>query len=599
MSVDPVLFSGIIWDDDRKDKLKKYLKSVFGDDYYTMTENFFMSIWNSDAEYKVFLARRCLNLMYNVYRAKFGASSELSDSDFYSDSAFLANAPNIASSYKEYGVMPKILIVDDILIHGRTISFLISNYIDAVCEQLEMLEVKEDRSYLEDIILDSITVRTIVRSNYPLLIPNKYRRCLKYKTDRSDVWTPARWHEFSSRISLIVDKGYFCNTSFVLSLLESDGIETFTWIFKSAEKAGFEKSSSNSSCREVWVKLLRNSKGDTMAVYTLRIIRSDFDKKIRVVPFVMMSDFVQGSTKLAEDHNDVFEWIDKYFDNSEIMSKIRSEALYLLLSHNLLLLLKQETKQKFGITDFDIDKIKLNFNVSYFGKDGSNFVSDAANLSEPLLNWSEMDEFILKYTADSVPLFSHSDEDNFNCQSDCAGLLKNFLATEGEKREKEAHIINQGKSKVISDTKKKPVSDLMHQMSYCNIIETVGSFLRFVDMGIASVSTRIRDGKCSCVFHAGEQSLFIRAKQYEHDIPVLVAMERDCVRNESEIKKRIEEFYANDSSYAKELTEFVGILYSTGQQISDWDINFLIGQRLRTMSESSSKVKMTKIYGVL
>lgn len=567
MSVDPVFFPSIIWDDDRKNKFKEYLKSVLGDNYYTMTENFFMSIWNSDTEYKVFLARRCLNLMYNVYRAKFGVPS---DSDFYSDSAFLANVPKIAHSYMKNGVMPEVLIVDDILIHGRTISFLINNYIDAICEQLEMLGVEKDRSYVEEIILDSITVRTIVRSNYPLLIPNKYRRCLKYKTDRSDVWTPARWHELSSRISLIVDKGFFCNTSFVLSLFDGDETD----ICESAKKAGFEKSESVSHCREAWIKVLRNSQGDTMAVYTLRITKSDFDKKIRIVPFVMMSDFTFGDVKVPENHNGILDCIEKYFDDSENTRKIRSEALYLLLSHNLLLLLKQEINKKIDSADFDVGKIEINFNISCFDSNSNDFVKDVANLSEPLLNWNEMDKFILDSTVGSVPLFFHSDGVYVDDSYECSRALEDFLAAEGEKREKEAHLISKGKSKIISDTKKRPVSDLMQQMNCYKITETVGSLLRFIDMGIASVSTRVSDGKCCCVFHAGEQSLFIRAKRYARDIPVLVAMERDCVRNELEIKKRIEEFYADDSSYARELTEFVGILYSTGQQISDWDINF-------------------------
>lgn len=568
MSVDPVLFPRAVWDDDGKNKFKEYLKSVLGDDYYTMTENFFMSIWNSNAEYKVFLARRCLNLMYNVYRANFDAPSSY---DFYSDSAFLANVPKIARSYMENGVMPEVLIVDDILIHGRTISFLINNYVEAVCGELERLGVEKDKSYLEDIVLDAVTVRTIVRSNYPLLIPNKYRRCLKYKTDRSDVWTPARWHELSSRISLIVDKVLFCNTSFVLSLFEGDGID----IRESAKKAGFDKSESEGRCREAWIKALKNSQGDTMAVYTFRITKSDFDEKIRIVPFVMMSDFTFGAVKVSEGQNGILDCIEKYFDDSENMRKIRSEALYLLLSHNLLLLLKREINKKIDSADFDIDKIEINFNVSCFDSNSNDFVKNVANLSEPLLNWNEMDKFILDSTVGSAPLFFHSDGEGVDDRYECSKALEDFLAAEGEKREKEAHLINKGKSRIISDTKKRPVSDLMQQMNCYKITETVGLLLKFIDMGIASVSTRVSNEKCCCVFHAGEQSLFIRAKRYARDIPVLVAMERDCVRNELEIKKRIEEFYAYDSSYARELTEFVGILYSTGQQISDWDINFL------------------------
>lgn len=571
-SLDTANFAGVTLSADRKDKLKIYLRSVLGDGNYTMTANFFMSVWHSKAEYKVFLPRRCLNLMHTFYRAIYDAPSTLPDDDFYSDGALIANSPSIAKEYIETGVMPTTLIIDDILIHGRALSRFISSYVDAVYDQLVQMGIEKDKTYLEDIILDSITVRTIVRSSDPLLIPNKYRRCLRYKTDGSDVWSPGKWHDFSTRLSLIMDRGYFCNTSFVLSLYENDRLDIHDLFAQAAESAGFVKSvQEKSDSHDVWVKPLKNSYGDIMAVYTLRINKSEVDNNYRLIPFVMMSDISVDIEEKTEGSRRISERIYKYFGSDGAGKRIRSEALYLLLSHNILLLLEQETGKKvISKKNLDIDKTKICFNVPC----DTDFVSSVADSDMPLLSWNEMDKFILDHTAGSVPLLCHS-EDRGNAFEECTDTaVYEFLACEGEKRETEAYLVNSGKNRIICGSGRIPVSELFNQISCGNIINIAGSVLRAADMGIASVSPLINNGKCACAFHAGEQSLFVRVRRFANEIPVLVAMERDCVRNKDEIAKRIDKFYGDDQSHAAQLKNFLDILYATGQRFCDWDINF-------------------------
>lgn len=130
-------FDGVKLDDTRREKLTKYLKSVLGVGFYSEAEKFFATVWDFSAEYKVFLASRCLNLMYSFYRSKYDSPSSLSNKNFYSEGTLLVNVPKIAGEYRKSCRLPKVLIVDDILIHGRDISILINKYVSDLCSLLE------------------------------------------------------------------------------------------------------------------------------------------------------------------------------------------------------------------------------------------------------------------------------------------------------------------------------------------------------------------------------------------------------------------------------------------------------------------------------
>jgi len=564
-------FDGVKLDNSRGKKLTKYMKSVLGLGFYSEIEKFFVSVWNFTAEYKVFLARRCLNIMYTFYRAKYDSPALLSDNNFYSERALLANIPNIAEKYRKSGRLPKVLIVDDILIHGRSISIVINKYVNGLCSLLEKSGI--DRSRFENEILDSIVVKTFVRSCYPLLIPNEYRRCLQYREDGQDIWQPVRWHELSSRISVIVDRGFFCNTSFILSLYENEETEFYFLFTEAARKAGFDMFEDNSSPnRYVWVKSVKNYRGDIIAVYTLRIIKSSYDFKFHIVPFVIMSETLNNiEEKPGADK--IIPILDKYFGSSDYSSTIRTEALYMVLSHNLLLLLSHEAGlNNIAMSNFDVDKIRMNFNISS-PENNNDFVSEVASFDAPLLEWAQMDEFIQSCTDQSKPLLTATEANGTTAYPDDGKTLDRLLSLEGEQREREAYLIYSRKRSFFTDAVDKLVTDLLRKLVRYSFKETMGYLLEFMDKGIAAVNTHNYDGRCACVFHAGEQSLFIRAKHLSDEIPVLVAIEKDCVQNEEYIQERIDLFYGKTSRYS-EIKEFVNRIYFTGQRIEDWDINF-------------------------
>lgn len=574
-------FLGVTLDLEQQKNLSNYVKSVLGDTCYAMADEFFREIWESFADYKVFLPRRCFNLMYTMYRTIYDSqkgNANFSDFNFYTDSALLANASQIAEEYLTWGFMPEILIVDDILIHGRTLSQLIINLIDSVYDAVEVIRPDADKSDVEEAILRSLTVRTMVRSNNPLLIPRKFRRCLEYKTDRSDVWSPVRWHELSSRLSIIAAEGFFCNTSFVLSLYENEDPDLHLKFAAAAEALGFEPCRwKNIYERDSWVKPLINSWGETVAVYTLRIVQSSFDKKYRIIPFVMMSDFSLSKFQKNSQYNKLEYFVTNYLgiDISKFHTKNHTEALYMLLSHNLLLLLEQQTGEHLVKAEcLDVDKVILNFKNSTLDNLKYNIVKKAADLTEPLLSWKEMDKFIFDNTEESKPLFMPPCYTFKSVYENAKDALGEMIAKEGEAREKEAHHAYSGIIRNVFGTGRKTISGLLQKMNGFNIAETIGFLLFYMDKGVAAVNSRIENGRCACVYRAGEQSLFIHVRKYSADLPVLIAMEKDCVRNKDEIIKRIGRFYSDTPDHADELKEFVEMLYSTGQHLSDWDINF-------------------------
>ena len=164
-------FHGVTLDSNQRKRLSEYARSVLGDEYYNQIDEFFTSVWESSAKYKVFLARRCLNLMYLMYRAKYDKPLE-SQQSFYSDGALLANAFEIADSYITWGVIPEIMIVDDILLHGRTLNALIDSLVESVYKCLKNRGYFFEKNEIEYEILNSITIRVIRMQNHCLFAVN-------------------------------------------------------------------------------------------------------------------------------------------------------------------------------------------------------------------------------------------------------------------------------------------------------------------------------------------------------------------------------------------------------------------------------------------
>ena len=576
-------FDGVLLDDAQRDRLKIHIRSTLGESNYDLAENFFISVWKSTAKYKVFLARRCLNLMYTFYRTNYAVPDAKLSSTLYSDVSLLANISDIADSYLRWGGFPEIIIVDDILIHGRTINSLIDALINGVCDYLKKNGCEDERNMIESALLGALTIRVIVQTNKPLLLRNQYYQCMKDKRNQSVVWVPRRWRELSLRISQLILENVFYNTSYILSLHTSAGLSYNTSIEASAKKCGFEKFVYTGRFnRTVWVKPLKNDSGEIFAFYTVRISQNRVNKGFCIVPFVIMADFACDPDGSLFSDNKTVSGLLEGLDDCDSDGRIKSEALYLLLSHNLLLLLHEANGVDWTPDLFDIDKISISFKSSRSDK-SSSFPKLAAELTKPFMSWREMDSFILSGTGSSEPLFR---SETAGTKSNYIRVIEDIIAEEGRIMEHNAFMEYSKKIYSLQRTGKHPITKLFSELSKqldikkINLSGLVSKLLELMDMGSTAVSTK-KSGVSGrdfiiCGYRPGEQSLFILPKRYILDLPVLIVIEKDCYSNLYAINKRIDTLYKDTPDYAEEVKSFVAGLYDSGQLLIDWDISMLL-----------------------
>ncbi len=578
-------FRGIALTDEQMQGLKDNMRSVLGEEYYALTGGLFFDALNSRARYIVFLARRCFNLMNLYYRANYKVPDINYEQRVLSDSGLLANVPSIAYRYVAHRTIPQILIVDDILIHGRGINNLIDTFIHSLKDFLDDRGFVYTYENLERDVIKSITIRVMAQNNKPLLMKGSYYQRLLVDGYKPTIWEPRQWHELSSCISRLVSESVFSNTSFTLSLYGDKATSVKSSVEEAAQRLRFIKSAWNKRfISDAWVKPLKRKNGDISAFYTLRITQNMIDDSICVVPFVLASgidfNFSEILFKRLFDEN-----TEKFISKSHLPEKVSAEFIYLVLSYNLLLLIQEDCKISNLITvnKLDIDKIILNFGKGTIFASG---IDELLKFDEPLLSWEEMNSYLLASTSNSKPLISGSRESKAAKYHDVGEALEEIVAKEGEEIERIAYLEYSGQKSTSKTTKLKPIFKLFYDVeSETNlandndIADLVGNFLRQMDRGYVAVTTQIVEHDelqyISCVYRAAEASHFIHSKKYSDYLPVLIEMESDCSYNCDRIIERINRFYEDKPDVKTKLEEYTKTLYESGQKLMDWDINWL------------------------
>lgn len=577
-------FQGIVLNDGTRKNILEYLNLVLGETFYSEAEEFFMSIWKSPAKYKVFLVRRCFNLMYSFFRGKYAKNIKKITDTFYTDSSILANSAEIGDFYIKNGIFPDIMIVDDLLIHGRTISGMIERLISNVYAYLSEAGIEDSETAITDKLLQSLSIHVIAMNNKPMLLRNDFYQRLVRDPESKDVWFPQKWHELSLCISLSAAEGYFSNTSYVLSLHESNKKETLHNEFEQAAlDLGFEEYTWNKRFNyKVLIKPLYNTRGCVAAFYTLRLAQNGIDGKYRIAPLIIMSDFQYDPNENSSKKNVLFNELLNGISSRQGDKCLKSELLYLLLSHNLLLLFQEQIgKNVFSSSDLDVDKISYTFKINE-NNSGAELIKRVSDLTSPIMSWEEMENYILSGTNGSEPLFEDT-KNNSSVEFD-GELLEDIIAANGWRIEYIAYKEYSQQYSISSTAKKEPISLLFNNIrgwhekiftnKNMNFTDTIGAMMKLTDIGAMSIGVIERENAICCAYRAGEQSQFIHPKHYLDEMCVLVEMEKDCLFDPEWINKRIDDFYSDNSDLAKALKSFVIEQYTSGQRIADWRINF-------------------------
>ncbi len=580
----PAEFLGIKFSDGQRQSIRSYMESVLGNESYGYISDFFSFIRNSRARYKVILARKCFNLFNSYYRCNFEKPLPDIENTVISDTALFAYIPEIISEYQDTGLFPEILIADDILIHGRSISLFLDSFIGKIHQLLKNDGSQKDYYETEDEVLRSVSIITIVQSDRVLLMKPAYFQSLLNSGYQFHAWESCRWHYLSSKIAQINSEGSFSNTSYTLSLFEKNADENIhEYVEKTAVECGFIKSAwKKRNKRDCFVRPLRGANGGYSAFYTIRITQDDTLNKYIIVPFIILPDIrIECCRALFQKlfSNDLTQ----IFERNSFKDESCAQLLYLTLNYDLLLLLNQGDS-RIPVSDdrLDIDKIMMNFGAhSAYGK----AFAQLLEYKTPYLSWEELDEFIGGSSTElCAPVTEGASAPGTPEYNALEEAFEEIIACEGEQSEFNAYndFTNQ-KMHVIAQPRK-AIRTLFGQIDQKTASQgapksmtgLVADILRQMDMSAISVGAGMIPDSDSyhCVYRAGEQSQFIHPKKYANHIPVLVQMEKDCNSNQIEIQKRIANFYEYNEDLKNELCGYVSYLYSSGQRLRDWDINW-------------------------
>lgn len=536
--------------------LELYSRSVLGEEYYKMVGRFYDSIVQSRAQYRVVLTRKCFNLL-NIYhwcRKKTHPDDNTEFSSlFYSDNTLIAKIPDIAMDYILFNKIPDITIISDILIHGRSVNALIDDFIKKLTDYLQLNGIDMTFEEVKNDVLCFLKIKIMVQNDKPLLMNRQYIQHIELLDGTGSVWEAVKWHDLSLKISRLISENVFSNTSYALSMFEVDEKD----IAERVGNLGFVRSEwQRRGTRDVWVKPLYHHDGSITALYTIRLNQNSIDNKYSAVPFVIMSDFDLSASDV------IYEKLGLIKQGTLGFSKL----IPVILSYDLLLLILDGYN---GTVKIDKDKI-----FSGAGN-GTNFrfeFMDMVKRTKPFLSWEELNKLILDATANSAPLMN----------ADTGGSLSvdELIAAEGEQLEKEAYLEYSCQKQKECKVCHKPLNVLFSMVDTSSeekLAESVGDILRLTDTGSLALSSQQSENEneiISCVYRAGEQSQFIHPKKYMEQLPVLCEIERDCMGNIDDMIKRVRAMYGENEILCSALCDYIITLYSSGQLLSDWDINY-------------------------
>lgn len=581
--------------------IREYLIRTMGKESFTLCKMFFESVWNSGAPYKVFMARRCMNLMYLFYRGFVERNSEELEKTFFTDQALLSNVREIAGIYEEMGFIPRILLMDEILLHGRTINEFVEKLIKGICRCLNEDGFEYSRREVESEVFASVRIRVIMQSSKGILLDRKLWGLLRSEK----ICDLEKLHQFSSRVSQVIADGMVTNTSFVPSLNimpDAMGAELYSSLTNNAMEKMTCSSYQGRFLDKAWVYPLTSLEGEVKAIYTLRVVSSAIDGAKRVIPFVILpniKNFKRTLFALLDGKASLIaEKAYRYWGDE---SPAGIEAFIMILSQNLLLLLlesKSIMKDDLLLNSLmDYNKIHMTFRSHTPSVEA--FYEHITKRRTPWITWKQMDQLLLELTQNSDPLFSlrrygrpalYDQTSGIDYDDLIKNSVSNMVAQFGI--DSEIHAYRQYIRKEYPSGRKscqkymaEVLLDLDKQIGYSAkdrrhfLIYTVSVLLRYMDIGALSVTASClsngSDVEYCSLCGVGEQALFIMPFRHFKYLTVLELMECDSQEDIDCLIRTIKRWFFSriNKTKAMELVEFVRSLYDMGQRVKDWNID--------------------------
>lgn len=595
-------------------------------DEYDGLARFFHNIWKKPHTYVVLFARRCLNLN-EIFMQAYASECDMdcNREQIISNSALLLYSDEIADYYHEWGRFPSILIVDDMIYHGRGIVKLLHNLEELVLARVEEIRrcelTKDERYYVHRDLASTIDIYAYCVNQQSLLIDDVNLRHLDAETKRYT----SELRKLSQQISKFLQAVDEPNTSYVLSSAQylDFGLQSKNWLKQSWSYRG--------SQQDMFFCVSSLHYASTGFLPSVRIHKKygDFTSpEVKLTALVILGNVTtEKISKICRDIINVlqnydlnrFQTVSRILKSENILhQKARMQFLSFLLSVICLRHFYCDmglAKTGPEIKSIDLNKVACNFarrNDIYF---------ELFELYGQLNLWQDLELLLYRAFSDSAePFLSRlpkywETNQNFltdNINSEVELLFSNI----GMKSEESAwHTVNSlkrfrlemlGEDLIPLD---QYIAEISHRKSTTDIseISAISCMLAQMDNGLMSMNIEAAPlyfesnfSKLCCVLKAGELATFVMPRYYHQFIPALALVERECWRLVTDRKNAVEQFihelpekFPSPTEQSEDVTEalaveanayanlkkngsaFVSRLYACGQSLNGWNIDLV------------------------
>ena len=243
-------------------------------------------ILSGDYDYIAALTRRCTNVLA-CFLEEGRLSLDNSKAMVLTENGLFKETDAIAEYYinSAFKALPKIAVIDDILVHGRSLNLFLTKLLELIQKIIADKGFSCDVSELQKAFYRSITICIYAINSSPILLKQEYLLSLQY----SCMCIDNEWTEISRQLSDKIWKSKVANTSYIISAFAD--LKDFPNLNKQAEKnshwSGLVVPAAGSD--EAGLELYVHTFAERYNVFpTVRLYERDSDKLI--IPYLFTSD---------------------------------------------------------------------------------------------------------------------------------------------------------------------------------------------------------------------------------------------------------------------------------------------------------------------
>lgn len=537
-----------------------------GESLYYYCVSLFQEVFERQSTFKIIMTRRCFSL-YKII-APILSSKGISNrcGEIITDHALPLRINEISKALMNQiqnkdSKSDTVIVVDDIIIYGRTVNNLLDNIISGVKDANNI-----ENNEITHMLLNHMRVLCITQNLWNSKIRDEYKPLVLARTYSTSLTCKNK----SCKFSELIKSADVANTSYIVSYRKKFSQEVYDKIYNNTIEQKYMVENTSKELKKFHVRsyVTRVStpiilKGIETKGY-LRMYFYEQTNSIMVSPLIILEDisedvFLSFCNEIVKKlcNRDTMHQIIEILNSKEVKCySVKARLANLLLSHIILVrFLKQcfETDLNIPtcIDDFDFQEIiKYNFNEDI----SKEFKYYHYNLHEIVLNSFNLNDFYCK-TGIKVELEEKLSKSIFK-----RAMSDNRAALDGE--ENRLSGIN-----IINDQTKQILDFAFTRL------------LLFIDNGVATLKTFFCEETSqfmSAIF-PGEQAFRIMYDKFEDFIPLFYEIENFADLHELKPYKLYHDFidklpnnvFQNYDFTKQEFHDYIDILKDNNQQISD------------------------------